>query len=367
MPKVLIARLSLVVSCALAWAGCTVHSTEAPPLSGPSEFALSFGITATPDSISQDGGSQSAIVVRAFDANGAPKAGVAFRLDMFVSGTPVDYGTLSFKSVVTGTDGRAASIYTAPAAPPAGSNLPTCDGLPGGCLTITATPIGSDFGGARSQEVYLHLIPTGVILPPALTPTASFTFNPTAPSANSPVQFDASASCPGPAASGGGCASSSGSITSYDWEFSDGGTASGRLATHSFGLAQSYSVTLTVTNDRGVKASSTRQLTVGVGSPPTATFVYSPKPVVFGVNTFFDASSSTPGVGHRIVSYVWNWGDNEQSPPSNSPLQQHDFFKITCSPDSAGKCKFTVVLTVTDEAGQTATTAQDVEVGDPAP
>lgn len=353
MPKVLIARLFLVVSCALAWAGCTVHSTEAPPLSGPSDFALSFGITATPDSISQDGGSQSVIVVRAFDANGAPKAGVSFRLDMFVSGTPVDYGTLSAKNLVTGADGRAASMYTAPLAPPAGSNLPTCAGLPGGCLTISATPIGTDFGGTRSQEVYLHLIPTGVILPPALTPTASFTFNPTAPTANSPVQFDASASCPGSAASGGGCASSSGSITSYDWEFSDGGTANGRLATHSFGLAQTYSVTLTVTNDRGVRASSTKQLSVGAGAPPTATFAYSPTSPVALAETHFDASESQPGIGHRIVSYTWNWGDGELSPTLSTPYQDHDYLV-------AGS--YVVLLTVTDEAGQVGTQRQTLTV-----
>ncbi len=353
MPKVLIARLSLVISCALAWAGCTVHSTEAPPLAGPSEFALSFGVTATPDSISQDGGSQSAIVVRAFDANGTPKSGVTFRLDMFVNGTPVDYGTLSFKNVVTGADGRAASMYTAPAALPAGANLPTCAGLPGGCLTITATPIGTDFGGARSQEVYLHLIPLGVILPPASTPTASFTFNPASPTANSPVQFDASGSCPGPTNAGGTCASSSGSITSYDWDFGDGATASGRLSSHAYALGQSYSVTLTVTNDRGVKASSTKQLTVGAGSPPTATFVYSPTSPVALTETFFDASESRPGIGHRIVSYMWNWGDGELSPTLSNPYQEHDYLTVG---------SYVVVLTVTDEAGQIGTAKQTLTV-----
>jgi PKD repeat protein len=352
MPKVLIARLSLLVGCALAWAGCTVHRTEAPPVAGPSEFALSFGVSATPDSISQDGGSQSAIVVRAFDANGAPKAGVAFRLDMLVGGVPVDYGTLSFKSVVTGTDGRAMSVYTSPAPLPAGAEMPTCAGLPGNCVTISATPIGTDFGGARSEEAFIHLIPLGVILPPASTPTASFTFNPSSPSANSPVQFDASASCPG-SASGGVCGSSSGSITSYDWDFGDGATASGRLASHAFALAQTYSVTLTVTNDRGVKASSTKQVSVGAGSPPTATFVYSPTSPVAMAQTYFDASESRPGIGHRIVGYMWNWGDGELSPTLSNPYQEHDY-------QAAGT--YVVVLTVTDETGQVGTAKQTLTV-----
>ena len=106
MSKALFARLSFVAACALAWAGCTVKEVEAPPLSGPSDFALSFQITATPDSLSQDGGSQSTVVVRAFDANGAPKSGARFRLDMFAGGVAVDYGTLSFGRRVRQLAGR---------------------------------------------------------------------------------------------------------------------------------------------------------------------------------------------------------------------------------------------------------------------
>lgn len=353
MPKMLLARLWVLAGCALAWAGCTVHGTDAPPLSGPSDFALSFAVTASPDSLSQDGGSQSSIVVRAFDANGAPKSAARFRLDMLVNGTPIDYGTLSSKDLVTGSDGRASSTYTAPAALPAGSNLPTCSELPGGCLQIAATPVGTDFGTSRQQSVIIHLIPVGVILPPALTPTPSFIVNPATPSANSPVQFDASASCPGPVASGGGCAPSSGAITSYDWEFSDGGRANGRLVAHSFGLAQTYSVTLTVTNDRGVKASTSRQVTVGAGAAPTATFVYSPTAPVALAQVYFDASESRPGIGHRIVSYKWNWGDGELSPTMSNPYQDHDYL-------AAGS--YVVVLTVTDETGQVGTTKQTLTV-----
>jgi PKD repeat protein len=351
MPKVFFARCSLVIACMLAWAGCTVHRTETPPLSGPSDFGLSFGITATPDAISQDGGSQSAIVVRAFDATGAPKSGVTFRLDMLVGGAPVDYGTLSLKSVVTGTSGSATSTYTAPAALPAGTNLPTCSGLPGGCLQITATPVGSDFGGARSQQVQLHLVPLGEIVPSGATPTAAFTFNPTTPSANTPVQFDASTSCAGPSDTSGGCPA--GQPIAYAWDFSDGSAGSGRLTAHSFARAQTYNVTLTVTNDQGVKASATQPVSIGAGAAPTAAFVFSPTPVVVEAEVYFDASNSRPGIGQAITSYKWNWGDNESSPSSSSPRQEHDY-------QAPGV--YTVVLTVTDQAGQIGTTTQTVTV-----
>lgn len=349
MPKALLARLSFVAACALAWAGCTIKEVEAPPLSGPSDFGLSYQITATPDSLSQDGGSQSTVVVRAFDANGSPKSGARFRLDMFAGGVAVDYGTLSFKDVTTGADGRAVSIYTAPPALPAGANLPTCDGLPGGCLAITATPVGSDFGTSRQQQVILHLIPLGVILPPAATPTAAFTFS--SASANLPVQFDASTSCAGQTTSGGSCPTNAGTITSYEWDFGDGGTGSGRLVSHSFARQTSYNVTLTVTNDRGVKASTTKLVTVGAGSAPTAAFVYSPTPVVVRGQVYFDASASRPGIGHTIASYTWNWGDGDAPVTGSTPYQQHDFL-------AAGT--YTVVLTVTDEVGQVGTVSQSI-------
>src|ERR1700694_4227922 len=104
----------LCAGLALLSAACTVSSTDIPSLTGPSELALSFSVSATPDSITQDGHSQSLITVTALDENGQPRPGVIFRLDMFVGGVAADYGTLSAKTVVTGTDGKATAAYTAP-------------------------------------------------------------------------------------------------------------------------------------------------------------------------------------------------------------------------------------------------------------
>ena len=69
---------------AVALAGCTVHQTEAPGLTGPSGLALTIRVTALPDSISQDGGSQSSIQVTAIGPDGQPKNAVPVRVDMFV-------------------------------------------------------------------------------------------------------------------------------------------------------------------------------------------------------------------------------------------------------------------------------------------
>jgi len=347
MPKSLLLRLASVFALTLPFVGCTVHSTDTPELSGPSEFAQSFKITATPDAINQDGGSQSSVAVNAFDANGRPKSGVTFRLDMRVNGEVGDYGTLSFKNIVTNGEGRASSVYTAPPAPPVGSSTPTCRAqstvtVPGACVEIVATPIGTDFAGANTQSVDIRLMPTGVIIPPAGTPTASFTFTPSAPAANSPVQFDAS-----------GSTSPNGTIVGYTWDFGDGGTGTGRTASHSFRNQQPYSVTLTVTTDRGGTASATKTVTVGAGNGPTANFVFSPNAPTVKAQVFFDASDSRPGAGHTIVSYQWNFGDGDVSSASGSPLQDHDFL-------TGGS--FKVLLTVTDEAGQIGTVSKDVAV-----
>lgn len=363
MPKVLSIRSLWLAVCLMGAAGCTVHQTEAPAVTGPSEFALSVGVTATPDAISQDGGSQSQIVVTARGPNGEGMSGVMFRLDMFVQGQAADYGTLSGKSVVTGSDGRATAVYTAPPPLPAGTNLQACSpnlfspNLPGGCILIAATPVGSSFVANSTRNVEIHLIPLGVIAPPAATPTAQFTFTPTAPTANTAVQFDATASCAGQS-SGGGCSASSGSITSYAWDFGDGSAGSGKVGSHSYSVAGTFIVTLTVTNDRGVAASSTQAVSVGGGLAPTADFVFSPTPAVVNGQVYFDANASKAGIGHHLVGYKWNWGDGDEPVTVSAPTQQHDFLL-------AGS--YQVTLTVVDESGQEGTTTKSVVVGTGAP
>jgi hypothetical protein len=58
------------------------------------------------------------------------------------------------------------------------------------------------------------------------------------------------------------------SISSYAWTFSDGGVASGVLATHFFSLSsQNYTATLKITCSNGTTASVTRGLSWGVGIP----------------------------------------------------------------------------------------------------
>jgi PKD repeat protein len=348
----------------LTSAACSVSQTEAPSLTGPSEFALSVSVSASPDSLSQDGRSNSTISVTARDANGRALSNLPFRLDMLVDGQQADYGTLSSRNVVTGADGRATAVYTAPPAPPVGANNGACVGssasvpLGGRCVQVVATAVGSDFSAAGSRSVEIHLIPTGVIVPTSATPVASFSIVPAAPTANENVQFDATKSCASALNSSGVCAASSGTITTFAWTFGDGTTGSGRTTSHAFARQQTYLVTLTVTNDVGLSASTTQSVQVGAGSVPAPAIVFSPTTPAPAQPVYFDGTTSKPGAGHNIVRYVWNWGDGTAFSDSSAPTAAHTY---------AAAGTYIVTLTVADETGQTASVTTSVKIATPAP
>ena len=335
-------------------AACTVHSVEPPGLTGPSEFALSLSMNATPDSINQDGGSQSAIRVSAKGPDGQPRPSLSLRVDMQVNGVVQDFGSLSARSIVTGSDGTATVVYTAPPQNPS-SITPTCGAVPGQCVTIVATPTGTDFQTSNSQIVVIRLVPPGVILPPASTPTPQFTINPATLNMNVFSRFDASSSCGGPLTASGACGSNS-AITSYVWDFGDGGTATGRAVDYRYGSTGTFTVTLTVTNDRGIAASLPRTVTVGTSDAPAGDWVKSPVNPVVGDNVLFNAETVQPAPGRRIVDYSWNFGDNT---PTASGVRVNHTFTVAN--------QYTVVLTVTDDAGQKSIQAQSVTVGTGAP
>jgi PKD repeat protein len=335
-------------------AACTVHQAEAPSLSGPSEFALSLSMSANPDAISQDGGSQSAIKIAAKGPDGRPLTSLQMRVDMVVNGVVQDFGSLSARSIVTGSDGVASVVYTAPSQDPS-TITPTCNSLPGRCVTIIATPTGTDFQASNPQIVVIRLVPPGVILGPASTPTAAFAITPTPLNANVSAQFDASTSCGGPVT--GGTCSSNNAITSYVWSFGDRGTATGKIVDHKYESAGTFTVTLTVTNDRGVSASTIKQVDVGAAPPPSlpiAVFTVSPSSPGVNETVFFNASTSTPGAGHTITSYAWTFGDGGTA---SGVTTSHAY-------STAGT--YTAQLKVTDEAGQSTTSSgTTITIGSP--
>jgi hypothetical protein len=99
-------------------------------------------------------------------------------------------------------------------------------------------------GGAMPSFGAAGLSP---FIPPK--PKARFTFAPKHPHAKHRVRFDAGASH-----------ETGGRIASYRWKFGDGGKARGRIVKHAFKHRGRYTVTLTVMDGAGHRATSKRRL-----------------------------------------------------------------------------------------------------------
>jgi len=337
MTRTLKATAFLVAIAVAAGAGCTVDKQDAPELSGPSELGLSVTLSASPDTLRQDGASQSQITIQALDQNGKPVRDVPIRLDVTVNGMLTDYGQLSGKNLFTGGDGQAKATYTAP--------LPPIDPVDKGTVVqILATPGGSNFANAVARSVSIRLVPPGVILPPNGTPVPSFTYSPSTPITKMDVTFDASLST-----------DSDGRIVSYVWNFGDGKTDEGVVVKHDFNVLGTYVVTLTVTDDRGQSASLSKSVSVAATTDPKADFVTSPSAPKVGDKVFFNGAISTASVGRTIVQYDWDFGTGVQA---SGMLTSHTF-------TAAGE--YTVVLTVTDDAGNKGSTSKKVTITLPTP
>lgn len=301
---------------------------EAPPLTGPSEYGLSVTVQVSPDVLTQDGASQALVTITAHDAAGQRKPNVSVRLDTIVNNQPITFGTLSARTLVTGSDGRATATYTAPPATSSGSEL---------LVTIAATPIGTDNNNTVPRTATVRLVPQGVVHPPSgLTP--AFTISPATPTEDSQVLVDASTS------------RANGAITSYTWDFGNGRTGSGVRATTTYDDPGSFFITLTITDELSRAASTTQTVTVNPGTAPTAAFTFSPSDPRTGQQVVFDAALSTVPSGRRIVAYNWNFGDGSFG---TGPAPAH----VYTLPRT-----YVVVLTVTDDTGRTASTSGGVTV-----
>ena len=143
-----------------------------------------------------------------------------------------------------------------------------------------------------------------------------------------------------------------GEALTYTWDFGDGSaTVTGPDVDHQYQADGGFTVTLTVEDEHGATASTTRGVTVAENHPPVASIA---EPSCTGRTCTFDGvSSSDPDVGDSIVGYSWDFGDG--SDPESGTGVTHEFA-------TAGA--YTVTLTVTDEGGATGTATVDVDVSD---
>lgn len=148
--------------------GCALDETTTPALSGPSSFGRTLSVGVNPDVLPQDGQSTARVTVQVTNETGQPVANFPLRLDMWVpsdSHVPTsplvlkDVGQLATKFPVTGGDGRAVVTYTAPLGAESGNSMQ--DEI---YLTISATPVGSDYSAALPRQARIRLVPLGTII-----------------------------------------------------------------------------------------------------------------------------------------------------------------------------------------------------------
>ena len=156
------------------------------------------------------------------------------------------------------------------------SNTYTADGA------YTVTLVVTDEDGYTGQA-------TAEITVGNRLPTASFTADPNSGQAPLTVSFDASDSN-----------DPDGTITGYDWDFGDGMTGTGPIATHTFTDVNTYTVTLVVTDDEAATDSTQQQITV--------------QPIIIDVNNFsFETQIGDPynvtggGVSQYSISRIPGW------------------------------------------------------------
>jgi PKD repeat protein len=135
-----------------------------------------------------------------------------------------------------------------------------------------------------------------------------------------------------------------GTINTYAWSFGEPGsstnTANGKTATHTYGTTGTYTVTLVVTDNTGLTATSLQQVNI-VGTPnvnPIANFTSTRDALLVS----FTAAGSTDSDG-TISTYSWNFGE------SNSPANTATGVTTTHAFKFAGS--YTVTLVVTDNRG----------------
>ena len=178
-------------------------------------------------------------------------------------------------------------------------------------LTVT------DHAAASATATRAVTVQTGI----SFTPSFSYTV--------SALKVSVSGSCTG-------CSS-----PAYSWAFGDGGTASGRTASHTYLASGDYSIVLTVT-DYGITEQVSHN--VQVSPPLVASFTWTAQYLVVSF-----VGSATGGIG--TYTWSWNFGDSKGTSASQSPSYTY----------GAGGA-FQVGLIVTDNAGHTGSASRAVTV-----
>jgi PKD repeat protein len=231
----------------LAHAGCSTDKVTIPGLSGPSELGLSLRLDATPDVLTADGSSTSAVQATVRDQNGNLKAGVPiFFAVTDATGEFADIGGLNHSTAVSGPDGTAQVVYTSPF---------RTDFTGNGSVLVVARPVGSDANGQiyRNVQIELHSAEGRLFPPRAGNAPPSCSIVVQAPFGfliNQSILFQTAAS-------------DDGFIVRYFWTFGDSSNPSDKPdVEHHYSVSGDYSVTQTVTDNNGAQTTCSKTVKI---------------------------------------------------------------------------------------------------------
>ncbi|MDH3491393.1 MAG: PKD domain-containing protein [Gammaproteobacteria bacterium] len=176
--------------------------------------------------------------------------------------------------------------------------------------------------------------------PPNQAPTADPN-GPYSAQVGNPVNFN-----------GSGSSDPDGSIVAYAWDFGDGNTGTGANPTHTFGIAGTYTVTLTVTDDGSPALTGSNTTTATIADQPQLPVADPNGPYSGFINeaVSFDGSASVDPDGGAIQSWDWDFGDGGTGMGENPT---HIY---------VADGTYTVQLIVTDDEGQVSAAAMTTAV-----
>lgn len=122
------------------------------------------------------------------------------------------------------------------------------------------------------------------------------------------------------------------------------------VTTHIFRAVGSYTVSLTVTDQRATSNTISKAVVIVAPTNPTATFTFSPATPGINQTIFFNASASRPAADRTLVSYNWDFGKGQTATG------------VTTSKLFTEATTYVVTLKVTDDVGAFATTSSNVTV-----
>jgi len=174
-----------------------------------------------------------------------------------------------------------------------------------------------------------------------LPPTAKFSITPSPAHPHKPVHFDASAS-----------ADPNGEVVAFAWDFGDGTTGEGQTASHTYAEVGTYTISLTVKDNKGGVSQLKQEVRVIINVPPLVDFSVKPAPskrVLQSLDelAFSDESHDPDG---EIVAWAWDFGDGVAS---EGQTTSHTYQR-------GGN--YTVTLIVTDDQGELALQTQSLRI-----